>query len=242
MTRDATSPKADSTQTDAEPQKLAAARSSAASGLEKDLADSDQPKGAPVDHRIQSIRSESQQRFIVRGLTQVQANELARSLQAEPPLPINAPNGEVGDTPLHTDSGRSMPTPSTGPSISANGLSVPVRQNAVNDALLWPGDVVSIEVRELIAPGVTPLLRQTIGENGTIKLQMIPAPVTAAGLTTRQLQQTVAERYRDANLILNPTVEVRRISATSQPADADSDDRVNLIVIVRPPATAPSQP
>jgi len=83
-------------------------------------------------------------------------------------------------------------------------------------------------------------VQQQVDPQGRVKLQMIPEPVQAEGLTPRELEQQIADHYRDADLIDAPIVHVRRAGDGAQAADAEQ--RVDLLIVVQnaPPIPADS--
>jgi hypothetical protein len=95
------------------------------------------------------------------------------------------------------------------------------KPDAPADVPLRAGDRVEVTVDQLVGPGVERTNRLDVASDGTITMPMLPETVRAEGLTTRELADTVARRYRDASLIVNPTVRARPIPdalATTQPA------------------------
>lgn len=116
-------------------------------------------------------------------------------------------------------------------------------QPGLSDAVATPiasGETLEIVVDQLVGPGVTPAVQQQVDPQGRVKLQMIPEPVQAEGLTPRELEQQIADHYRDADLIDAPIVHVRRAGDGAQAADAEQ--RVDLLIVVQnaPPIPADS--
>lgn len=107
-----------------------------------------------------------------------------------------------------------------------------------DDQPISVGDTIEIQIDELVGPGVTPQTEETVDATGGVKLQMIPVPVRAEGRRIDELEKVIADRYRESNLIDNPTVRVRRAGATTQPVD--DDQRVDLLIIVQNRATLPA--
>jgi polysaccharide export outer membrane protein len=70
---------------------------------------------------------------------------------------------------------------------------------------LAPGDVVRVEVFELITPGQPEIEERTIDQTGNVRLKEI-GDVVAAGLTVEEFQQEIVQKV--ANLIENPVVSV----------------------------------
>ena len=70
---------------------------------------------------------------------------------------------------------------------------------------LAPGDVVRVEVFELITPGQPEIEERTIDQTGNVRLKEI-GDVVAAGLTVEEFQQEIVQKV--ARLIENPVVSV----------------------------------
>jgi hypothetical protein len=103
------------------------------------------------------------------------------------------------------------------------------------EAPLSAGQMLTVTVDQLAGPGIEKTNSLRVGGDGTIALPMMIEPLPAAGKTPAQLEQAIAQRYRDASLIANPTVHV---SAASQPAQAVAElaDRSRGSVIASQPA------
>ena len=85
-------------------------------------------------------------------------------------------------------------------------------------AKIAAGEVVTVVIPQLTGPGVAQTNTVHVASDGTIALPMID-PVPAAGATKDALAHRVADRYRQANLIANPTVTVvTTVTPTTQPA------------------------
>jgi anti-sigma factor RsiW len=74
-------------------------------------------------------------------------------------------------------------------------------------ARLAVGELVTVVIPQLTGPGVTEANTVRVAADGTITLPMLDA-VPAVGLTDDALSRRIADRYRSAHLIADPTVTV----------------------------------
>lgn len=114
----------------------------------------------------------------------------------------------------------------------------PFARAPVDDQPIIPDETIVIEIDELVGPGVTPQTEQTVDETGHVKLQMILDPVRAEGRRLAELEKIIADRYREANLIDEPTVRVRRAGVVTQPGE----QRLDLVIVLQNRATSPAKP
>lgn len=189
--------------------------------------------------------------YVVRGMTRQQAEQLLALLSQDDHLRMNQVHNWARIatntlTPQQQVMSDALPPANTidAPSDGLETLKQDSKQvepyarqyfdvrtaQADDDQPIRPGDTVEIQIDELVGPGVTPQTEQTIDETGQLKLQMIPVPVQAEGRRVAELEQVIADRYRESHLIDNPTVRVRRAGATTQPA---GEERVDLLILVQ---------
>lgn len=84
------------------------------------------------------------------------------------------------------------------------------------DYAIGAADALSISITDLVGPGVeTVLPPRRVTETGFISLPYI-GQVKASGLTEAQLEQAIAQAYRDANLIPNAQVTVTIVEARAR--------------------------
>lgn len=127
------------------------------------------------------------------------------------------------------------------------------------DAVL-PDELLTVTVDQLVGPGVEKTNTIRVNADGTIALPMLLEPIPAAGSSLDALQNRVADRYRGAHLISQPTVRI--VPATDDPASAGAnspvstepaalpataattaaDSTVDLLVLVLPPGTPERSP
>ena len=100
--------------------------------------------------------------------------------------------------------------------VSVDG---PTTRPAAAGSTLAPGEVVTVVIPQLTGPGVGQTNVVRVAADGTIALPMIDA-VPAAGATDDAVARRVADRYRQANLIANPTVTVSAADAPTAAAKA----------------------
>lgn len=97
-----------------------------------------------------------------------------------------------------------------GPRESDLGLT-PVRPDDLvpdkNEYVIGVGDVVQVNIFELIVPGQDSIQQRRVDETGTIRLQLV-GPVQAEGLTPSQLERAVGQTLDDKGILLDPTVSV----------------------------------
>ena len=83
------------------------------------------------------------------------------------------------------------------------------------------GESLTVTIPQLVGPGIEKTNIVKVADDGTITLPMIEA-LPAAGVLPADLQQRIADKYRDANLIKAATVTVAIVGppASSRPAIA----------------------
>lgn len=72
------------------------------------------------------------------------------------------------------------------------------------DLMLGPGDIVQIQVAD--EPDLNG--KYLVSDAGDLAIPMLPKPVHAAGLTTSQVQQSIAKALKDAEILNQPVVSV----------------------------------
>jgi polysaccharide export outer membrane protein len=93
-------------------------------------------------------------------------------------------------------------------SVRRSKVSAPTAEDLVPGELkyrLAPGDVVRIEIFELIAPGETEVFERVIDQTGNIPIKQL-GDVVAAGLTVEEFQHEIEGKA--ARIIQNPLVSV----------------------------------
>ncbi len=103
---------------------------------------------------------------------------------------------------------------------------------------LKKGQLLTVTVPELVGPGIEKTNVVSVAADGTISLPMID-PVPAEGMTAAALATSIADKYKQANLIPKATVSVKPTTAPAAKADEattqPADDRpVDLVVRVQP--------
>lgn len=196
----------------------------------------------------------AQNQYVVRGLTRQQASALVDSLQqqeatqlaqvypGQPPgrqilMNATALNEQV-IADAYADDAATRPAvagPQARQTAGAPGFGPATQPVQV-------GEKLAIEIDELNAPGVEPVTEATVDAQGQIRLQMLGQPLQAEGLDERELEQAIADRYRDADLIPQATVRVRRENAplTTQPVDQVEETRVDLVIVLQEPLEGPA--
>jgi hypothetical protein len=212
--------------------------------------------------------------FVATGLTRRAAEQLSATLSTQrlgqtaaivaPPdvLALNAPTAQF-DFAGATNATTAAPTtwPSQSLAFAKDASTQPTTAPAL--AALPQGhgiqkdDHLTVTVDQLVGPGVDKTNTVRVAGDGTISLPMIE-PVPAAGQTPTELEKQIAQTYRRANLIPDPTVTVRRepttqpattqqtmdAEATTRPAGdamsiattqplADAAERVDVVVLVQ---------
>lgn len=72
------------------------------------------------------------------------------------------------------------------------------------DLMLGPGDILQIQVAD--EPDLNG--KYLVSDAGELAIPMLPKPVHAAGLTTSQVQQSIAKALKDAEILNQPVVSV----------------------------------
>ena len=81
------------------------------------------------------------------------------------------------------------------------------------DYRISPNDLLSITLSDINGPNTETLKQSRVTQTGNISLPYIDQPVHAAGLTEIQLEQSIVEAYRTANLIQHAQVSVTVLEA-----------------------------
>jgi hypothetical protein len=81
------------------------------------------------------------------------------------------------------------------------------------------GQTLSVTVAQLVGPGIEKTNVVRISQDGTIALPMVD-PIPAAGASPAELQQRIAQKYKEANLIPDATVAVADVLPTTQPIES----------------------
>lgn len=76
------------------------------------------------------------------------------------------------------------------------------------DYVVGANDLLTIAIYELFSPGQEVARTARISETGNLTLPGLREPIKAGGLTEFQLQRAVADRYKEAGLLVNPQVTV----------------------------------
>ncbi len=205
--------------------------------------------------------------YVVRGITRSEASELLLHLSQDEALEyaqVYTDQPPLSRLPEHVMA-QQLALPRQAPATRARGTEGYGDQatpaNGPAQKSIRPGDELIIEVKELAANGVMPTLRQRVDASGSIKLPMLPNEVPAAGQTVEALQEAVARQYRDAKVIAEPTVIVRKQESAGQVGQAAADpagqdtplglaggeavgldgaaeERVDLVIVVQTPEAA----
>lgn len=113
-------------------------------------------------------------------------------------------------------------------SLAANNPTQTVRQIMLSEGAekklsppagaIVKDQLLTVTVAQLVGPGIDKTNLVKVGDDGNISLPMID-PLPAAGATAEELQQRIAAKYREANLIPDATVSVLMPPST-QPTTA----------------------
>jgi protein involved in polysaccharide export with SLBB domain len=112
------------------------------------------------------------------------------------------------------------------------------------------GQTITVTIPQLVGPGIEKVNVVKVADDGTITLPMID-PLPVAGETVGELQQRVADKYREANLIndatvtaviaASPATQFAMAKATTEPAkDMATSKQAPLAAAVAAPATQPA--
>lgn len=77
-----------------------------------------------------------------------------------------------------------------------------------SDYRITAGDTLTISVADLVGTGAETIMTRRVSESGNVSLQLLREPVAAEGMTEIELQQRIADAYRDANIITDAQVSV----------------------------------
>jgi hypothetical protein len=100
-------------------------------------------------------------------------------------------------------------------------LRPPIQVAATTQVILKPstdptrfgvGDKIEIVLTDIAGPGVKSSKVCTIDEKGTVALPLIGA-IEVRDRSAVQIQQVIARAYRDANIVSNMQVEIKRVSS-----------------------------
>lgn len=75
------------------------------------------------------------------------------------------------------------------------------------DYVLGPGDIIQINVLDLLAEGVETPMQRTVENSGNITVLQIPQPIRVGGLTVNQAREAVGNAYKP-NILRDPQVSV----------------------------------
>jgi anti-sigma factor RsiW len=110
-------------------------------------------------------------------------------------------------------------------------------KNSIDAAnMITKGQTLTVTVPQLVGPGIEKTNSVKVADDGTISLPMLD-PLSAAGISTTQLQERIAARYREANLIPQATVKVTINATQLIPATLPT---TQTIVAAAPASTQPS--
>jgi hypothetical protein len=140
-------------------------------------------------------------------------------------------------------------------SLAENNPSHPVNQFTLSEgnptpAPVWTppnsifkGQTLTVIIPQLVGPGIDKTNVVKVADDGSISLPMID-PLQAVGITAGELEQRIAAKYHEANLIPSATVTVSAAAAT-QPATMPSTNPTAAALPTTRPAdqvTAATQP
>ena len=100
------------------------------------------------------------------------------------------------------------------------------------------GQMLSVTIPQLVGPGIEKTNMAKVADDGTISLPMID-PLPAAGTSPTELQQRIAAKYREANLIPRATVIVS-LPATTQATTVPTSQPLVKVLAVTQPTTVPT--
>ena len=80
------------------------------------------------------------------------------------------------------------------------------------DYTISPNDVLQIELSDLVVPGQSTYKTQRVSQSGFISLPYV-GQVKTAGLTEAQLEEAIAQAYRDKNIVQQMQVSVTTVEA-----------------------------
>jgi polysaccharide biosynthesis/export protein len=81
-------------------------------------------------------------------------------------------------------------------------------ETATEDYNIGPGDDILVSITDLVAPSVETVRQIRVSESGRISLPLI-GQLNAQGMTEAQLEQTIVQAYRDADIIRDAQVSVQ---------------------------------
>jgi protein involved in polysaccharide export with SLBB domain len=80
------------------------------------------------------------------------------------------------------------------------------------DYVIGPNDLLSISITEIAGPGAESVKTTRVSESGRVSLPLVGS-VPASGMTEADLEKSIAQKYREANIIQNAQVSVTVIEA-----------------------------
>src|SRR5207248_4795094 len=83
------------------------------------------------------------------------------------------------------------------------------------DYTIGKGDLISVSITDLVGPGVESTKTTRVSESGNISLPLV-GQIHTEGLTEAQLEQSIIDAYRNAQLIPNATVSAAVIEARAR--------------------------
>ena len=93
--------------------------------------------------------------------------------------------------------------------------------NSEKDRTIQPKDKLTVSLEGLDAPGRAAVFKLVVDERGLLKLPYVKEPLTAKGLTPKQLQAAIDKAYSDAALL-----QVANSSVSVEPGKDTDSDRV----------------
>lgn len=122
----------------------------------------------------------------------------------------------VGSTALRAQQPATQPVP-VQPTTVPSAVIRPddLKADTTSPYQIGADDMVQVSIFDLVAPGVESGKTVRVPANGLIRMPMIDE-VNAIGLTTGQLEKTIAEKFRAKSILMNANVSVSVIEARSQ--------------------------
>jgi protein involved in polysaccharide export with SLBB domain len=88
---------------------------------------------------------------------------------------------------------------------------VPTTQSLIELGHMGVGDLLAVDVGELTGPGSIATFPRQVDQDGTITLPAISKPVTVAGKSKTEIEQSIIKQYREEHIIQSALVTVRRL-------------------------------
>jgi hypothetical protein len=120
--------------------------------------------------------------------------------------------------------------------VTLNDGQLSEASKALPPSAIARGQTMTVTIPQLVGPGIEKTNVVKVTEDGTITLPMID-PIPAAGVSVPELQQRIADKYREANLIdtatvtvvvANPPATQAAIAAANRPATEPLKDAATL--------------